>query len=68
MNPITSHHRAQTHMEELRREAEQRRVAGKSRPGVSHSTRIRTMAGNWLIGAGERLLPGQTIRTAGFQR
>ena len=68
MNPITSHHRAKIHMEELHREAERYRVAGQSRPGVRTSTRIRTAAGSWLIGAGERLLPAPTTGTVGVQR
>jgi len=65
MNPITSHYQAEAHMEELHREAEQYRLARQSRPAVSRATRIRTAAGSWLIGAGERLLPRPTAQTAG---
>ncbi len=65
MHPITSHYLAQSRMEELHREAEQYRLASQPRPAVSSATRIRTAAGSWLIGAGERLLPRPTTQTAG---
>jgi hypothetical protein len=65
MNPIASHDQARYHMEELHREAEQYRLANQSRPAVTRATRIRTAAGSWLIGAGERLLPRPTTQTAG---
>jgi hypothetical protein len=64
MNPITSHYQAQVRMEELHREAEQYRLASQFRPAVSTAARIRSAAGNWLIGAGERLLAHPTTQTA----
>jgi hypothetical protein len=65
MNPIASHYQARYHMEELHREAEHYRLVSQSRPTVSHASKIRTAAGSWLIGAGERLLPRPTTQTAG---
>ena len=65
MNPIASHYQAQSHMEDLHREAEQYRLASQSRAAVRPATRIRTAAWSWLIGAGERLLPRPTTQTAG---
>jgi hypothetical protein len=67
MNPITSHYQAETRMEELHREAQQYRLASQSRPAVGPATRIRTAAGSWLIGAGERLLPRPTTQAVGSQ-
>ncbi len=68
MNPITSHYVAQIHMEELRREAEQYRLASDFGAPASTSTRVRTVAGRWLISVGERLVAGSTMRTVSSQR
>jgi hypothetical protein len=56
MNPITSDYLAQLRMEDLHREAEQYRFGTRFRPAGRPVSRIRAVAGSWLITAGERLL------------
>jgi hypothetical protein len=64
MNPITTHYLAQLHMEDLHRDAEQHRLVGQARPGVSTATKIRNAAGSALISIGERLLSHPNTQTA----
>ena len=68
MNPISSHYMAQLHLEELRRQADQQRLANQFRPAVNTLTRLRIATGRRLISLGENLIPGASIRTVGYQR
>jgi hypothetical protein len=68
MNPLASHYIAQMRMEELRREAERYRLVSQIRPTVSAMTKIRAVAGGWLVSAGERVLPCPTTQKPVSQR
>lgn len=58
MSLITNHDLVRLHVEELRREtAHRRHVVGRVRADARITTRVRTAAGGWLIGLGNRLLP-----------
>ncbi len=59
MSPITSYYIARDRSEQLRREAEAHRMAATTRK--HRAERIRTWAGNRLIGLGERLLPSRPL-------